>query len=108
MRWGSRAPRGARGETGRLTYDAQTTRLRHGIGADGARATDDRGIIERRMLAADLEMSHYHDAEYLVINEDFNRALYDLECIVHSQGMTLARQKVKNKALIASIPEEMV
>ena len=72
------------------------------------RATDDRGIIERRMLAADREMSHYHDAEYLVINEDFNQALYDLECIVHSQGLTLARQKVKNKALIASIPEEMV
>ncbi len=72
------------------------------------RATDDRGIIERRMLAADREMSHYHDAEYLVINEDFEQALYDLECIIHSQGMTLARQKIKNKALIASIPEEMV
>lgn len=72
------------------------------------RATDDRGIIEKRMLAADREMSHYHDAEFLVINEDFNQALYDLECIVHSQGMTLARQKAKNKALIASIPEEMV
>ena len=72
------------------------------------RATDDRSTIVKRMLAADREMSHYHDAEFLVINEDFEQALYDLECIIHSQGMTLERQKVKNKPLIDSIPKEMV
>ena len=72
------------------------------------RATDDRSTIDRRMLDADREMSHYNDAEFLVINEDFEQALYDLECLIHSQGMTLARQKTRNKALIESIPEEMV
>ncbi|MCP4490214.1 MAG: guanylate kinase [Gammaproteobacteria bacterium] len=72
------------------------------------RATDDRNTIERRMKDADREMSHYNDAEFLVINESFDQALFDLECIVHSQGMTLERQKVKNKALIDSIPKEMV
>ena len=72
------------------------------------RATDDRKTIDRRMQDADKEMSHYNDAEFLVINEDFNQALYDLECIIHSQGMTLSRQKEQNKALIDSIPEEMV
>ena len=71
------------------------------------RATDDRSTIERRMMDADREMSHYNDAEYLVINENFEQALYDLECIIHSQGMTLSRQKAKNKALIDSIPEAM-
>ncbi|MDH5353837.1 MAG: guanylate kinase [Gammaproteobacteria bacterium] len=72
------------------------------------RGTDDPTTIERRMLAADREMSHYNDAQYLVINEDFNQALYDLECIIHCQGMTLARQKAKNKTLIESIPQEKV
>ena len=72
------------------------------------RATDDRDTINRRMQDADREMSHFNDAQYLVINEDFSQALYDLECIIHSQGMTLDRQKAKNKALIDSIPEEMV
>ena len=72
------------------------------------RGTDDPTTIERRMLAADREMSHYNDAQYLVINEDFNQALYDLKCIIHCQGMTLARQKAKNKALIESIPQEKV
>ena len=72
-----------------------------------ARGTDDETVIARRMRDADQEMSHYNDAEYLVINEDFEQALFDLDAIVHSQGLTLARQKLKNKALIASIPAEI-
>ncbi|MFT5656872.1 MAG: guanylate kinase [Gammaproteobacteria bacterium] len=72
------------------------------------RGTDDETTIKRRMESADREMSHWNDAEYLIVNEDFNQALYDLECIIHTQGMTLSRQIVKNKQLIASIPKEMV
>jgi guanylate kinase len=72
------------------------------------RATDDRKTIERRMMEADREMSHYGDAEYLVINQDFDKALHSLECIIHAQNLTLSRQKVKNRALFDSIPEEMV
>ncbi len=72
------------------------------------RGTDDETTIKRRMESADREMSHWNDAEYLVVNEDFNQALYDLECIIHTQGMTKQRQMLKNKPLIASIPKEMV
>jgi guanylate kinase len=72
------------------------------------RATDDLKTIERRMKEADNEMSHYGDAEYLVINQDFEKALYALECIIHTQSLTLSRQKMKNKALFDSIPEETV
>ena len=72
-----------------------------------ARATDDDAVIERRMRDADREMSHYHDAEYLVINDDFEQALFDLDAIIHSQGLTRARQSLKHKALIDSIPAEM-
>ena len=72
------------------------------------RDTDNKATIERRMESADREMSHWNDAEYLVVNEDFEQALYDLECIIHAQGMTKNRQILKNSALIASIPKEMV
>lgn len=72
------------------------------------RATDDNSIIERRMVDADKEMSHYSDAEYLIINDDFKQALYDLECVIHSQSMKLERQKMKYVDLIESIPEETV
>lgn len=71
------------------------------------RGTDDEEIIARRMRDADREMSHYHDAEYLVINDDFDQALFDLDAIIHTQGLTLARQKQKHQALVASIPAEI-
>jgi guanylate kinase len=67
------------------------------------RATDDAGVIERRMAAADAEMSHYSDAEFLVINDDFEQALYELECIIVGQGLTLERQKSQYPELIGSI-----
>jgi guanylate kinase len=69
------------------------------------RATEDRKAIDRRMMEADSEMSHYGDAQFVVINEEFERALYDLECITHVQSLTLSRQKTKYKALFDSIPK---
>ena len=72
------------------------------------RATDDRKTIEGRMKEADGEMSHYGDAEYVVINQNFENALHGLECIIHAQSLTLSRQKAKNKALFDSIPKETV
>ncbi len=72
------------------------------------RATDDAAVIDRRMVDADREMSHYSDAEYLVVNDDFDQALYDLECVIHSQSMKLERQILRYKQLIESIPQETV
>ena len=70
------------------------------------RGTDDAAIIERRMRDADNEMSHYSDAEYLIINDDFDQALFDLESVIHSQTLTLERQKLRHSHLIASIEKE--
>ncbi len=72
------------------------------------RATDDQTIIERRMADADREMSHYSDAEFIVINDDFDQAMNDLECIIYTQALTLERQKLKYPELIASIKPETV
>ena len=71
------------------------------------RGTDEESTIKRRMRDADREMSHYNDAEYLVINDVFEQALFDLDAIIHSQGLTLARQKFKNQSLVGSIPAEI-
>jgi guanylate kinase len=71
------------------------------------RATDDRKTIESRMMQADREMSHYGDAEFVVVNEDFERALHDLESLIQAQCLTLGRQKVKYKQLFDSIPDEI-
>lgn len=70
------------------------------------RATDNVTVIERRMAEADREMSHYSDADFLIINDEFEQALYDLDSVVHSQGLTLSRQRLKYPDLIASIEQE--
>ena len=71
------------------------------------RATDDRKTIESRMMQADREMSHYGDAEFVVVNEDFERALHDLESLIQAQCLTLGRQKVRYKHLFDTIPDEI-
>jgi guanylate kinase len=71
------------------------------------RGTDDESTIKRRMRDADGEMSHYDDAQFLVINDDFEQALFDLDAIIHTQGLTLTRQKLKNQSLVDSIPGEI-
>ncbi len=67
------------------------------------RKTDDAAVIDKRMAEAEKEMSHYNDAEYLVINDNFERALFEMESIILAQSLKLEPQKLKNEALIASI-----
>ena len=75
-----------------------------------ARKTDDEAVIARRMRDADREMSHYGDAEYLVINDDFDQALLDLDAIIQGresdrpEALRLEPQRAKYRALIDSIP----
>ena len=57
------------------------------------RAQDDKETIERRMRQAADEISHVGEADFVVVNEDFDRALDDLRAIVRSQGLRLASQQ---------------
>jgi guanylate kinase len=56
------------------------------------RGQDDEATIERRMAAAVSEMSHYVEADFLVINDDFATALEELRAIVRCQRLATARQ----------------
>lgn len=56
------------------------------------RGQDDPATIERRMAAAVSEMSHYVEADFLVINDDFAAALEELRAIVRCQRLATARQ----------------
>jgi len=49
-----------------------------------ARGQDSVDTIERRMSAARLEISHYSEYDYLVVNDDFAEALSLLKAIVQS------------------------
>ena len=47
-----------------------------------ARGQDNDEVIEKRMLAAKAELAHYDEADFLILNDVFERALEDLQSIV--------------------------
>lgn len=67
------------------------------------RGQDADAIIRRRMEAAIDEMSHYAEADYLVINDTFGDALADLQSVIRAGRVRRARQAERNAALINSL-----
>ncbi|MGB0449891.1 MAG: guanylate kinase [Porticoccaceae bacterium] len=53
------------------------------------RGQDDSAVIEKRIAAATEEMSHYVEADYMVVNDDFEVALEQLMAIVSAQHCRL-------------------
>lgn len=68
-----------------------------------SRGQDDEAVIERRMNEAIAEMSHYRDAEWLIVNDNFDRALADFHSIVMSQRLRLHNQQHKCARLLAQL-----
>jgi guanylate kinase len=67
------------------------------------RAQDDPDTIERRMRQAVDEISHVAEANYVVVNKDFDTALDDLGAIVRSQRLTLAYQQDNQAELLQKL-----
>lgn len=57
-----------------------------------ARGQDDEAVIQRRMAQARDELSHYAEADFLVVNDQFDKALADLVAIVRAQPLRLSEQ----------------
>ena len=62
-------------------------------------------MIERRLEAAREEMRHCGDFDYVIMNQDFARALDDLLAIVRAARLTAKRQLVRHRELIARLLE---
>ena len=50
------------------------------------RATDSEEVIQRRLRDASGDMGHWHEFDYVVVNDDFDRAAGELQAIVRGQG----------------------
>ncbi|GLS27161.1 guanylate kinase [Marinibactrum halimedae] len=68
-----------------------------GRGQDGA------DIIQRRMEQAINEMTHYIEADYVVVNDDFGIALHDLQAIIRAQRLTLDNQQARHSLLLEQL-----
>lgn len=67
------------------------------------RGQDEPAVIERRLAEATLEMSHYREADFLVINDIFTSALEELRAIVTSHRLALDKQQDRHHALLRDL-----
>jgi len=67
------------------------------------RGQDAPDVIERRMDAAREEMRHCGEFDYVIMNQDFARAVDDLSVIVRAARLAAPRQRVRHAALIADL-----
>lgn len=67
------------------------------------RRTDSPDVIEKRMRAATAEISHYHEFEYLLINDDFEQAAAELRLIVRACRLRTPVQKARHDALVREL-----
>ena len=67
------------------------------------RETDDESVIQQRLDGAQEEMSHYGEFDYLVVNDDFQRALYELEAILEARRLITSRQSARLAATLSNL-----
>ncbi|MBA4261623.1 MAG: guanylate kinase [Comamonadaceae bacterium] len=58
------------------------------------RAEDSAEVIELRLKNAATETAHAREFDFVIINELFERALFDLKAIVHAQRLKFAAQRI--------------
>jgi guanylate kinase len=67
------------------------------------RMTDSPEVIARRLRDAVGDMSHWNEFEYVVVNDDFERAVGDLERIIDGDRDALAAERKSLKPLLADL-----
>lgn len=67
------------------------------------RGQDSAEVIEGRMQQAISEMSHWHEYDYLLINDDFSQALSELKAVFVAKRLELAKQRLNNAALLTEL-----
>jgi len=67
------------------------------------RGEDEPNVITRRLLAAGSEIAHASESEYVVINENFDRALQELRNIVSATRLRFASQYARHTELFVQL-----
>ncbi len=67
------------------------------------RGQDGPEVIAGRMAAAQAEIAHFDEADFLVINRDFDRSLAQLRAVVDVGALSLRVQKHRHAQLIAEL-----
>jgi guanylate kinase len=68
-----------------------------------ARRLDSPEVIKRRLGEATKEMSHSHEYDYIIINDDFSCALAELQAIFTANSLKTQRQLARNRDILDKI-----
>ena len=68
-----------------------------------ARNQDSEDVIDGRMAKAVSEISHYHEFDYIVVNDDFDAALAELDAIVSARRLRKEKQVIRHQALFDNL-----
>ena len=69
------------------------------------RGQDAPDVIARRLAGAVDEMRHWHEFDYVIINQDFATAIDDLAAIVRAARLKVARQRGRHARLLQALIE---
>ena len=67
------------------------------------RGTDSEEVIQRRLADAVSDMKHWNEFAYVVVNDDFDRAVDELQAIVQGRGDSSAMHKVRIAPLVREL-----
>lgn len=67
------------------------------------RGTDSAAVISRRMAAAQGEMRHVTEFDYVIINDDFETALLDLRSLVRTARLGVKAQRSRHAGLFSRL-----
>ncbi len=67
------------------------------------RSTDSAAVIERRLADAVSDMSHWHEFDYVVVNDRFEEAVGQLVRIVRGDGAELAANRPQLASWVAEL-----
>lgn len=65
-----------------------------------SRKQDSEAVISRRLRDAEIEMQHYPEFDYLLVNNVFETALGELEAIIRCQRLQTSRQAAVYRMLL--------
>ena len=70
------------------------------------RGQDSEEVIDRRMRDAVSEMSHYDEYDYLIFNDEFERAVFELQALFVSLRLRRVAQQLRHAADLQGLLEQ--
>ncbi len=67
------------------------------------RGRDPVEVIRKRMAQANEQISHHVEFDYLIINDDFDKALKEMQAVVLAQRLRILKQCDRHSTLIKSL-----